>query len=86
LPVESVLGGVPWCDKEEIFFVRVPEDSLFGEGKTAVFTEEFFFEGNPYQVEFRQTAEPRGTTIGAYLHVNGKVVQAQLPVVRFRCY
>jgi hypothetical protein len=53
LPVEGVLGSVPWCDKEEIFFVRVPEDSLFGEGKTAVFTEEFSFEGIPYQVEFR---------------------------------
>jgi hypothetical protein len=86
LPVERVLGGVPWCDKEEIFYVRAPEDSLFGEGKTAVFTEEFSFEGNSYQVEFRQAAAPRGKTIGAYLHMNGKWVQAQLPVVRFQVY
>jgi hypothetical protein len=35
---------------------------------------------------FRQISEPRGKTIGAYLHVKGKVVQAQLPVVRFRVY
>ncbi|GAQ80020.1 BTB/POZ/Kelch-associated protein [Klebsormidium nitens] len=82
LAVEHLPARICW-DDSAAFFVELPEDSLPAHRSGAsVFTEELFFEGQPYQVEFLRSI---GQTLGAFLHVLKKVPRSQLPTMKIEC-